>query len=107
MFFLVGARILSAVVLTVTASLLLCALLSPTGIYAAIDRAFQALGRWVGRALSWILLPAIFYLFFFPFGRLFRRGKRDTMKRSFDAEADSYWQPHRGVSASKSYPRQF
>ena len=106
-FFLLGARVLAAVVWTIAAGLLLSALLSPRGLYAAIDRAFRALGRGVGRALSWLLLPAIFYLVFFPFGRLFRRGRRDRMKRAFDPEADTYWLPHPTIPAAKSYPRQF
>ncbi len=106
-FLLLASPMLATVAFTVAASLLASALISPDGLYAAIDRAFHALGHQIGRALSWLLLPSIFYLVFWPFGRLFRRGKRDTMKRSFDADAESYWQPHRGISPSKSYPRQF
>ncbi len=106
-FLSLDARILAAVALTIAAGLLASALISPGGLYSAIDRAFRALGHQVGRALSWLLLPAVFYLVFWPFGRLFRRGKRDTMKRSFDPEAESYWSPHRTVSPPESYRRQF
>lgn len=85
----------------------LSALLSPTGVYGAIDRAFHALGRWIGHGLTWLLLPPLFYLVFFPFGALFRRGKKDTMNRFFEAERESYWSPHRGQADPASYERQF
>lgn len=102
-----GAHVLAAVVFTLASLLFLSALLSPAGLYAAIERAFRALGRWIGQALSWILLPAIFYGVFLPFGLLFRRGRRDRMKRFLEDRATSYWQPHRTIPASKSYRRQF
>ena len=47
--------------------------------------------RVVGRFLTWILLSWIFYGFFLPFGALFRRGRRDSMKRFYEPEALSYW----------------
>ncbi len=106
-FLVLGLGLLAAVVFTVAGLLLSSALLSPNGLYAAIDRAFRVLGRWVGQTLSWILLPAIFYLVFFPFGRFFRRGENDRMKRFFETEAATYWQPHRTIPASRSYRRQF
>ncbi len=102
-----GVRLLATVVLALASLLLVSALVSPAGIYAAIERAFRALGRLVGQALSWILLPLIFYGVFLPFGLLFRRGRRDRMKRLFEDGAASYWQPHRTIPASKSYRRQF
>ena len=84
------------------------AMLSPLALFAAIERSFAALGRWVGKALQWTLLPAIFYGFFTPFALLFRRGRRDAMTRYFDADAKSYWSPHgerRGKTASASRER--
>ncbi|RIL06458.1 MAG: hypothetical protein DCC71_06525 [Proteobacteria bacterium] len=89
--FAAGLRAPAFVVGGVASALLLAALLSPFGVFASIERAFAALGRWVGLALTWLLLPAIFYLFFVPFSRLFRRGRRDAMKRYFDPGAESYW----------------
>jgi hypothetical protein len=79
------------VVWTLAGVILLSALLSPGGAYALIDRGFLALGNLLGRAMTWIVLPAIFYGFFVPFGLLFRRGARDTMKRFYEPEADTYW----------------
>lgn len=75
----------------VAAVILLSALFSPGGLYALIDRTFLSLGNLLGQALTWILLPLVFYGFFVPFGRLLRRGSRDSMKRFYELEADTYW----------------
>lgn len=87
------SRRLGGVALVLTAAIGTSALLSPLGVYAALERAFAALGRGVGRGLTWIMLPAIFFLFFAPFAALFRRGRRDSMQRYFDPQAPSYWSP--------------
>lgn len=78
------------VVWSVGAFVLFLALVSPLGGYAALERAVTFAGRLVGRALTWLLLAPVFYLFFAPFGLLFRRGARDPMKRRFEAR-ESYW----------------
>ena len=84
------------------------ALVAPTSLFAAIEHAFLGLGRWTGWLLGWVLLVPVFYLFFAPFGRLLRRGRRDRLQRRFDREAPSYWEPHRGMRvASDSHRRQY
>jgi hypothetical protein len=105
-----GYRTPALIVGTIACAIGLAALASPLGVFAAIERAFAALGRWVGGALAWLILPLIFYLFFTPFSLLFRRGRRDSMKRHLDAEAVSYWttRERRSVTtASKSHDRQY
>ncbi len=106
-FWSLQALALATVALTVASIVLLSALLSPTGLYSAIDRAFHGLGQWIGRGLTWLLLPALFYLVFTPFGMLFRRGKKDTMKRFFESGSETYWSPHRGKPDPSTYERQF
>ena len=45
---------------------------------------------------------------FLPYGWLFRRGHRDSMRRFYDAEAESYWTPHGSRhSGSDQATRQF
>lgn len=88
--------------------ILLLSLFSPTGLFAAFRRAMEGLAEKVGLILSWILLPAIFYAFFVPFGALFRRGKRDAMKRFFEPDAASYWvEREQGPGEPGSRMRQF
>ncbi len=88
--------------------LLTSVLLSPGGLYATLDRFARGVAQRVGRACMWILMVPVFYGFFFPFGLLFRRGKRDRLKRFFQPEAATYWEPHEGpTAASSSHINQF
>lgn len=64
---------------------------SPTRGYLILERALQKLGDAVGVALTWTLLTPVFFLFFVPFGLVFRRGARDRLGRTFDKERTSYW----------------
>ena len=48
----------------------------------------------------------IFYLFFLPFGKLLRRGRHDRLRRYYESEAESYWEPHTPMQSS-SLERQF
>jgi hypothetical protein len=105
-----GYLLPAIVVGSVASTIALAALLSPLGLFAALEHAFVALGVWIGKAMTWLLLPAIFYGFFVPFGVLFRRGRRDSMRRFFDAEAASYWTPRdarAAHTASASHERQY
>ncbi len=105
-----GFRTPATIVGVIACAIGLAALVSPFGVFAAIERAFAALGHRVGQALTWILLPMIFYLFFTPFSLIFRRGRRDSMKRHFDAGAVSYWtsREHRSATtASASHERPY
>jgi len=96
------------VVLSTAALILVSALFSPGGVYATLERMLVAIAQRLGRALTWVLMVLLFYLFFTPFGMVFRRGKRDSMKRFFDSEAETYWEPHEGLTAaSSSHESQF
>jgi hypothetical protein len=106
--FALVSRVAGMVVMSIAAMILLSALLSPVGLYAGIERLFAALGRRVGAGLTWIVLPLIFYLIFLPFGTLFRRGRRDPMKRFYEADAESYWSLRQaGRSGSAFHTRQY
>ena len=97
-----GPRGMAYVVLSIASLIMLSALFSPTGAFLAIERMFNALGRPIGRAVTWLLLVPLFYLFFYPFGRLFRRGRRDMLQRYQDPEATTYWEPHEGQKAAST-----
>ena len=106
--FWLGLRTPATVVWTLAVVVSGSAVLAPMSLYAAIERGFATLGRWTGLALGWILLTPVFYLFFAPFGKLLRRGRRDRLQRRLDPDATSYWEPHEGMRvASDSYLRQF
>ncbi len=67
------------------------ALVSPRGLYPWVDRVVGTLVFVVGRALTIALLVPIYYVVFFPFGALFRRGRRAKLIRALDPNATSYW----------------
>ena len=93
---------------SVAGVILLSALFSPSGLYALIDGTFLSLGQLLGRAMAWILLPIVFYSFFVPFGLLLRRGSRDSMKRFYEPDADTYWTDQGDVrSGSNERERQY
>ena len=105
-----GHRTPALVIGSVASVIGLSAMLSPLGLFAAIEHAFTVLAGWIGKALTWVLLPLIFYVFFVPFSALFRRGRRDAMRRFFDREATSYWTVRGaagGRTASASHERQY
>lgn len=72
-------------------SSMLAGWLSPLGLFAAIERAVGVVGQGVGAAMTWLLLGPVYLLVLTPFGLLARRGARDTLKRSLDANEASYW----------------
>jgi hypothetical protein len=96
------------VVLSIAGLIGLAALLSPRIAFRGIEHAFETLGRWLGIGLTWLLLPLLFYTFFVPFRALFRRGRRDSMQRDYDAEATTYWSGRdQGRSGSGSALKQY
>jgi hypothetical protein len=106
--FIFGAVILARVAWVGAGVVLLAALASPDGLYSAIGRGLALLGHGIGRLLAIVLLTPVYWLFFVPFGRLLRAGRRDRLERWFDATAPSYW--HRRTDAARtkaSYERAF
>jgi len=106
LFYLFGSKTAAVVAFTATSVVLFCALVSPNGLYALLRRLFDATGRVVGRAMTWIVMVPIFYLFFLPFGKLLRRGRRDRLHRYFDTGSETYWEPHTPMKSS-SIERQY
>jgi hypothetical protein len=90
------------IVLSVAAVIFMAAMLSPTGLYALIDRAFNALTDGVGRLMTWIVLPILFFTVFLPFGKVTRRGKQDRLQRFHDAARASYWSDRTGERAASA-----
>ena len=84
--------------------LLFSSLLSPGGLYRALESALGAIALRLGRAVMWVSLVSIFYLFFTPFSFFFRRGKNDRMARHFDPAAETYWnwEPSEGPRAAST-----
>ncbi|MDG2089384.1 MAG: hypothetical protein P8J68_11665 [Arenicellaceae bacterium] len=101
LFFSFGLIGMSYIAAGFGALLFVTALLSPSGAFAVINRGSEKLGYWLGSAMKWMILPLIYYAFFVPFGKLFRPGRRDVLKRYYEPDADTYWST---VDASKQEP---
>lgn len=91
LFWVLDTPTLAMIVATIGAVTLLSALASPLGLYAVIERAIGRAAGLLGRITTVITLVPLFYLFFVPFGALFRRKRRDKLKRFYEPEADTYW----------------
>ncbi len=62
----------------------------------------------IGFVVSYVVLAAVYYLVLTPIGLLMRLVGYDSMKRSFDPEAASYWIERPASAAeAKRYFRQF
>jgi hypothetical protein len=102
------SALLGKIALLLASAVLMSAIFSPTGAYLAFERALAALAHFTGLGLTWILMPAIFFLVVVPFGVFFRRGKSDPMRRYYEADAATYWSERAlGRSASTQRARQF
>jgi hypothetical protein len=99
----------AAMLLFATAAILVAAsIASPRGLLPAIERGVTSLAEMFARALTWLIMTLVFFLFFVPFGLLMRRGERDHLRRKFDPDAATYWEPCEGTTvASKSLERQY
>ena len=83
-------RVAGLVVGGIGVAVLLCGLWVPPA-FEALDRLGRALGRWVGAALTYLLLVPFFYLVMVPGRLILAASGKDPMKRRWDRAAASYW----------------
>ncbi len=61
----------------------------------------------IGWSLSALVLALMYYLVLTPIGLVMRLFGRDTMRRSFDPGAPTYWLRHEPVADKRRYFRQY
>ncbi len=61
----------------------------------------------IGYVLSFVIMGLLFYGVFTPIALVFRVAGRDPLKRRFEPEAATYWEPREPVRDVKRYYRQF
>lgn len=71
--------------------LLASSLLTPLSIYAAVERIVAWIAHRFETGVTWLLMRLIFHLIFAPFGKLFRAGLKDPLKRYLEPDLASYW----------------
>ena len=79
------------VVMGIACVLLTTSMVFPLSLFARIESLAGALAAGLQKGVTWLLMFLIFAFFFAPFGKLFRRGKRDKLKRWMEPEQESYW----------------
>lgn len=82
---------LAVVVVAVSLLVLALALVSPLGAYARFEHALGRFAHGVGMAVTWLLMPLLYYLLFLPVGLLLRRGDKLRLTRGPDPAAATYW----------------
>jgi carbamoyltransferase len=68
--------------------------------------AWMSLGVALGRVTAPIILLFIFLVFVVPVAIAFKLRRRDTMRRTFDRTAPSYWEDYPAPEGLSSYLRQ-
>lgn len=71
--------------------LLVASMAFPLSVYAAIEGVVSRIALGLQRGVTWFLMGAIFFCIFFPFSMMFRKGRKDKLKRWMEPEFDSYW----------------
>ena len=96
--------VVAAIALLTTA----IALLSPGGLYPRLERLFEAFGRGVGTAVTWVLMIILHFVLFLPVGLVLRAtGNLDLHGRS-QRDVPSFWQSTRDRQpTAESYRKQF
>lgn len=61
----------------------------------------------IGFVISFVVMALFFFGLLTPVGLVFRLMGRDILKRQFDLDTSTYWQPHKQVHDSKRYFQQF
>lgn len=60
----------------------------------------------IGMVIGEVVILAIYFGVFLPFGLVFRLAKRDSMQRTLDKNRKSYWQAKKQATSVASYYRQ-
>ena len=76
-----------------------------------LSEGIEAFGQWLARVvatvLTWLLLAPFFYLVFLPARLVLALMGKDPMKRRWEAELESYWEPREPVLDAEHYRRQY
>ncbi len=98
---------LAYLVAAIAVGLALLAAASPPA-YARVSRVLEAFGRWVGIAVTWVLMALLFYGLFLPVGLLLRARRSLRVTTGFDPQAPSYWtRPAARTAGPEGYRKQF
>lgn len=99
---------MALVVAAVAVVLAAVAFLFPLTLHKKIAAGLARFGYWVGTAVTWILMTALYYLLFLPFGLFLRARRKLRIVRRPDNAVTSYWTSTEGPAPPlEAYRRQF
>lgn len=101
----------AAVVAAIALVFLVIALAAPSA-SARIAAGLERFGYWVGRAVTWLLMPLLYYLLFAPVGLALRAAGKLRLTRGPERARATYWDAPEsgqgwGEGGAASYRRQF
>ena len=99
--------VLAGVVAAISLILALIAFAAPLTLHKKVTRALDAFARGVGMAVTWVLMPLLYYLLFLPVGLLLRARRRLGITRTPDPALATYWKPTLRDKSAESYRKQF
>jgi len=106
--FVLRRTTLASVIASIAGIVTLLALVSPLGAFKWLTGLVEKLGRVIGLAVTWILMPVIFFLFFLPVGLFLRARGKTGITRGADPKLPTYWISTEGhPSGPETYERQF
>ena len=97
----------AAVVGAIAVVIGLLALASPLGLYKGLTRALDRFAHAVGSAVTWVLMPILFYVVFLPIGLLLRSRGKLAISKSADPRLTTYWKTPERERTPESYRKQF
>jgi hypothetical protein len=107
-YFFLHRPVAAAVIGAIAIGIGLVALLSPLGLYKRLSRGLDRFAHAVGSAVTWVLMPILFYLVFLPVGAFLRARNRLAISRRADRRLPTYWTPTEArVRTLESYRKQF
>jgi amino acid transporter len=107
LYFVKGLAIQWIFVIIVAGLVIFLSSLVSLGITRLIYIALTAVTLPIGFAISFIVLAVFYFLIITPIGLVFRLMGRDSMKRKFDPDAETYWVAHRPGKKLERYFHQF
>ena len=106
-YFVFDRPVAAVVVAAIAVLIALLALASPLGLYKGLTRVLDRFAHIVGSALTWVLMPILFYLVFLPIGFLLRARGKLAIAKSADPRMPTYWKSTERERTPESYRKQF
>jgi len=100
------ANVWVAIVPLIGAGIFLCSLVSQAAtrlLYVGLTLVAMP----IGLVVSFLLLAGFYFLLLTPLAFVFRLIGRDSMRRKYEPQAESYWVPHPSTENMERYLHQF